>query len=63
MFRGYLDIKAVTLTGIYRSEPYADLRSNESLCVAFATVMGSVGRKFVCDLDHIVTGGYGTDMG
>lgn len=47
----------------HRHDPYADLRSNKTLCSVFTENMTAFQKKYKCDLDHMHDGPYGTDMG
>ncbi|KAH8894442.1 bacterial exopeptidase dimerization domain-containing protein [Thozetella sp. PMI_491] len=44
-------------------EPFADLRSNETICSTFTEAMAGLGKAFLCDLNNIHNGPYSTDMG
>jgi hypothetical protein len=44
-------------------EPFADLRSNETICSVYTEAMAGLGKTFLCDLKHVHNGPYGTDMG
>ncbi|OJJ45186.1 hypothetical protein ASPZODRAFT_152905 [Penicilliopsis zonata CBS 506.65] len=52
-----------TLTIETIHDPYADLRSNKTLCSLFTETMGAFHKTFKCDLDSMHDGPYGTDMG
>ncbi|KAH6670917.1 amidohydrolase [Plectosphaerella plurivora] len=44
-------------------DPYADLRSNETLCSVFTETMTAFQKTYKCDLNNMQDGPYGTDMG
>ncbi|KIX07451.1 uncharacterized protein Z518_02104 [Rhinocladiella mackenziei CBS 650.93] len=44
-------------------DPYADLRSNKTLCSIFTDTMSRFHKTYKCDLENVHDGPYGTDMG